>query len=96
MKDAVCTGRDRLISVHASWREGSNGRFLILGSVSPALMKQVSESLAGRMGIVELTPLLLEEVGAENLDFLWLNGGFPGGGVLGGGCRGQWAFGGGA
>jgi predicted AAA+ superfamily ATPase len=69
---------------------GRNGRFLILGSVSPALMKQVSESLAGRMGIVELTPLLLEEVGAENLDFLWLNGGFPGGGVLGGGMFPDW------
>jgi predicted AAA+ superfamily ATPase len=42
------------------------------------------------MGIVELTPLLLEEVGAENLDFLWLNGGFPVGGVLGGGMFPDW------
>ena len=63
---------------------GRNGRFLILGSVSPALMRQVSESLAGRLGIVELTPLLLDEVGVANLDALWMNGGFPGGGVPGG------------
>ena len=37
---------------------GRNGRFLLLGSVSPALMRQVSESLAGRLAIVELTPFL--------------------------------------
>lgn len=69
---------------------GRNGRFLILGSVSPVLMTQVSESLAGRMGIVELTPLLLGEMGVENLDLLWLNGGFPGGGVLGSGMFPDW------
>jgi len=34
-------------------------RFLLLGSVSPALMTQVSESLAGRLSVVELTPFLL-------------------------------------
>lgn len=67
-----------------------NGRFLILGSVSPVLMKKVSESLAGRMGIVELSPLVLSEVGWEHLDRLWLNGGFPGGGVLGGGLFPDW------
>lgn len=69
---------------------GRNGRFLILGSVSPALMRQVSESLAGRLGIVELTPLLLDEVGVANLDALWMNGGFPGGGVLGGDMFPDW------
>ena len=36
------------------------GRFLLLGSVSPALMTQVSESLAGRMALVELTPFLVQ------------------------------------
>src|SRR5436190_10757000 len=34
------------------------GRFLLLGSVSPALMTHVSESLAGRLSLVELTPFL--------------------------------------
>ena len=38
------------------------GRFLLLGSVSPSLMIQVSESLAGRLSLVELTPLLLSEL----------------------------------
>jgi predicted AAA+ superfamily ATPase len=69
---------------------GRNGRFLILGSVSPALMTQVSESLAGRLGIVELTPLLLPEVESDWLDRLWLNGGFPGGGVMGGNMFPDW------
>jgi predicted AAA+ superfamily ATPase len=59
-----------------------NGRFLILGSVSPALMTQVSESLAGRLSLVELTPLLLEEAGEGRLDSMWLRGGYPDGGAL--------------
>ena len=60
-----------------------NGRFLLLGSVSPGLMREVSESLAGRLARVELTSFLLPELGAKVLDRLWLNGGFPDGGVLG-------------
>jgi uncharacterized protein len=60
------------------------GRFLLLGSVSPALMTQVSESLAGRLSLVELTPLLLDEIGKKKLDRLWLYGGYPEGGVLNG------------
>jgi len=59
-----------------------NGRFLLLGSVSPALMSEVSESLAGRLARVELTPFLLTELGPRSLDRLWLCGGFPDGGVL--------------
>ena len=60
------------------------GRFLLLGSISPRLMTQVSESLAGRLSVVELTPLLLEELDAETAgDRLWLCGGYPDGGVLG-------------
>jgi uncharacterized protein len=60
-----------------------NGRFLLLGSIAPALMTRVSQSLAGRLALVELTPLLLPElpVGATR-DRLWLRGGFPDGGVL--------------
>ncbi len=64
-------------------RRRKAGRFLVLGSVSPALMREVSESLAGRLGLVELTPFFLDEVGAESLDALWLHGGFPDGGILG-------------
>lgn len=60
-----------------------NGRFLLLGSIAPTLMTGVSQSLAGRLGLVTLSPLLLPEVGAPALDRLWLHGGFPDGGVLG-------------
>jgi len=59
-----------------------NGRFLLLGSVSPALMREVSESLAGRLARVALTPFLLPELGSQALDRLWLAGGFPDGGIL--------------
>ena len=67
-----------------------NGRFLLLGSVSPALMHQVGESLAGRLSIVELTPLLAPEVAATKLDDLWLFGGYPDGGILNAGAFPQW------
>lgn len=59
-----------------------NGRFLLLGSVSPALMHEVSESLAGRLSILELTPLLWSELKGTEQGRHWLMGGFPGGGVL--------------
>ena len=60
-----------------------NSRFLLLGSVAPGLMKNVSESLAGRLAICELHPLLLEELGkGVKEDELWLRGGFPDGGIL--------------
>jgi len=58
------------------------GRFIILGSVSPALMQQVSESLAGRLGLIELTPFLLNELPKKPVDDLWLYGGYPDGGIL--------------
>lgn len=58
------------------------GRFLLLGSVSPALMKHVSESLAGRLSLVELSPFTLTELPDVPLKELWLRGGFPDGGVL--------------
>ena len=58
------------------------GRFLLLGSVAPVLMREVSESLAGRMAIVELTPLFLLELDGAYHDALWRFGGFPDGGVL--------------
>ena len=59
------------------------GRFLLLGSVSPSLMVQVSESLAGRLSIVELTPFLWTELKTmASRERLWLCGGYPDGGVL--------------
>ncbi len=53
------------------------GRFLILGSASPALVRQASESLAGRIIYHELMPFGLGEVGADSLERLWLRGGVP-------------------
>lgn len=61
-----------------------NGRFLILGSVSPAIMAQVSESLAGRLSLVELAPFSLGELPRVPLTRLWTLGGYPDGGVRGG------------
>lgn len=66
------------------------GRFLLLGSVSPSLMQHVSESLAGRLSLVELAPLLCTELPAVPLAERWLQGGFPEGGVVGGGRFPQW------
>ena len=53
----------------------TNGRFLLLGSVAPSLMKQVAESLAGRMAILEMTPLVTSELPEEQWDSLWCYGG---------------------
>jgi predicted AAA+ superfamily ATPase len=58
------------------------GRFLILGSVSPGLMRQVSEFLTGRIAICEISPFSLLETEGNTLDQLWLCGGFPDGGIL--------------
>jgi predicted AAA+ superfamily ATPase len=52
-------------------------RFLILGSASPELLRQSSESLAGRIFYHDLPPLTLEEVGWARASELWLRGGFP-------------------
>ena len=61
--------------------ENRNGRFLILGSASPDLIRQSSESLAGRIAYLELTPFLFEELithkKSVELRDLWLKGGFP-------------------
>lgn len=55
------------------------GRFLVLGSASPDLIRQSSESLAGRIRYIELPPLALGEIAptAENVHKLWLRGGYP-------------------
>jgi predicted AAA+ superfamily ATPase len=53
------------------------GHFLLLGSASAALLKQSSETLAGRISYLELAPLVLTEVGVENIERHWLRGGYP-------------------
>ena len=55
------------------------GRFLVLGSAAPELLRQSAESLAGRIAFLELGPFSLDEVGAtpEAMQRLWLRGGFP-------------------
>lgn len=58
-----------------------NGRFLILGSASPELIRQSSETLAGRIAYLELTPFLFSETNTKDredaLTTYWLRGGFP-------------------
>src|SRR6185503_17729227 len=52
-------------------------RFLALGSASPELLRQGSETLAGRIVYHELGGFDLGEVTSRHLDALWLRGGFP-------------------
>lgn len=56
-----------------------SGRFLILGSASFKLLQQ-SQSLAGRLALVDMAPLLLSEVhqSFQDIQTLWVRGGFPG------------------
>jgi hypothetical protein len=58
-------------------RPGRPASFLILSSASPRLIRATSESLAGRIAHYELGGLSLGEVGASELQRLWLRGGFP-------------------
>jgi len=58
-------------------RPASLARFLLLGSASPTLIKGVSESLAGRVGMVDLTGFDLNEITDKNWRTLWQKGGFP-------------------
>jgi predicted AAA+ superfamily ATPase len=58
-------------------RPGNPARFLVLGSASPRLVSGVSETLAGRVGTIDLSGFTLDEVGAGEIDRLWLRGGFP-------------------
>ena len=58
-------------------RPRNPARFLLLGSASPWLIKGVSESLAGRIGFVDLSGFDLREVGVEQRARLWIRGGFP-------------------
>jgi uncharacterized protein len=58
-------------------RPKTPAKFLILGSASRDLIRQGSETLAGRIGFVEVTPFTLGEVGVAEAEKLWLRGGFP-------------------
>jgi len=58
-------------------RPENKTRFLILGSASPGLVKNASESLAGRVEFIELSGFSLRETGTDRADLIWLRGGFP-------------------
>ena len=58
-------------------RPGVPARFLVLASASPALLQQSSESMAGRIEVIEIGGFTLDEIGAANAAPLWLRGGFP-------------------
>ncbi len=58
-------------------RPDSPARFLVLGSASPHLVKGASESLAGRIGFVDLSGFHLGELHGQDFRRLWLRGGFP-------------------
>jgi uncharacterized protein len=58
-------------------RQPLPARFLILGSASPDLLRQSSESLAGRLEIVTMAGFSLADVGVETQARHWLRGGFP-------------------
>lgn len=60
-------------------RDRRPGRFLILGSASRDLLRQSTESLAGRIAYLDLTPFLIQEADAATANWRthWLRGGFP-------------------
>jgi len=58
-------------------RPGQKARFIILGSASPEIIRNASETLAGRIEFVDLIGFDLSEVGSSNWESLWLRGGFP-------------------
>jgi predicted AAA+ superfamily ATPase len=58
-------------------RPDNKAKFLILGSASPELLQQSSETLAGRIATIELDGFSLDELGSDCLETLWTRGGFP-------------------
>lgn len=59
-------------------RSGGRGRYLLTGSASPALVRTVSESLAGRVGVLELTPFRSAELApTRHAGGRWFWGGYP-------------------
>ena len=69
---------------------GRRGQFLLLGSVSPELMTQVSEALTGRLALVALDPFSLTEIDSGRWRDLWLSGGYAEGGILSAGRYPLW------
>lgn len=67
--------RPDLVPILRVLADKTNIQFLILGSASRELIKQSSESLAGRIAYMELTPFSYQEV--EHLQDIWIRGGFP-------------------
>ncbi len=53
------------------------GRFLILGSASIDLLRQSGETLAGRIGYINMNPITVSEINSDDVTALWLRGGFP-------------------
>jgi uncharacterized protein len=58
-------------------RRPVRARFLILGSAAPELLRQTSETLAGRIALIEMSGFNAAEVDPKSTDKLWLRGGFP-------------------
>jgi predicted AAA+ superfamily ATPase len=58
-------------------RDNRPGQYLLLGSASPALLRQTSETLLGRVEVIEIAGFDLREVGVRDASRLWLRGGFP-------------------
>ena len=61
-------------------RDRRNGRFILLGSASRELLQNTSETLAGRIGLIDMTPFTYEELyGSSDFDInrFWLRGGYP-------------------
>jgi uncharacterized protein len=58
-------------------RDNQPGQYLLLGSASPTLLRQTSETLLGRVEVIEIAGFDLREVGLPNTPRLWLRGGFP-------------------
>ena len=52
-------------------------KYLVLGSASPYLLRQSSETLAGRIGFMEMSGFHRENVPADRIEKLWIRGGFP-------------------
>ncbi|MBI1979265.1 MAG: ATP-binding protein [Elusimicrobia bacterium] len=65
---------------HVDQNRGEKGQIVLLGSVNPILAENISESLAGRVGFIELTPFSYSEIGKKfslPMENVWLRGGYP-------------------
>lgn len=58
-------------------KPGNQCRFLVLGSASPEITKNVSETLAGRVEFIDMSGFDLLELGDQSAEDLWIRGGFP-------------------